>query len=259
MPTKKSKKRKQTKKTQSTNNSKKQGADKRTKPSDNPPRSPPAPEKVGKPPKRSEKPSTKPPAKRKAGRPPQDDRAITPAVLGQIGDMFLAGWKTSQIAVKVGVDWSTVDYHLKSTIQPIWEKNLVHKASIELAKIDRMEHIAWKKLIEDLPFEERVTVTESLLEGGGDLQLVKRIRSTNPRRGSTEWMKIIQWCIQARWKLLDYCVGSPKVKADDEGFRIAGRSTEQLDKDMVQLLLEKIDEQRKLQAENERLSRLNYP
>ncbi len=198
---------------------------------------------------------TKRPARRNPGRPKTSERPVTPERLEQIADRWLAGWSHRKIAEEIGVDPSVISYHLEKSIKPAWKEKLHRGAEIELAKIDNLEAIAWGRMDEEAPMESRETVTEALTEGGTDLELVQRMNTNLRRRNTAGWVAVIEWCIELRCKLLGHFAPT-KVKVEEEGLRVAGKTIDELDAEMMGRLMAKITERQQMR---EAMRRNGYP
>ena len=133
----------------------------------------------------------------------------------------LEGKTLREIGAELGIPHNTVLYHLRKTIRPAWRERSGRTVESLIARLDRCYRHAWEMLHQ--PF--------CAPDQGAQFS----------RPGDVSWLAQAIRCLQEEAKLLgQYKPPQVQVKDDDEGFRIAGMSTEELDKKMMALVLEKI-------------------
>jgi len=136
----------------------------------------------------------------------------------------LEGKTLREIGAELGIPHNTVLFHLQKTIRPAWRERTNRGVEQVLAKLDRCYRHAWQMLLEEA-------------EGLSD-----EARAVS-RPGSVGWLQLALDCLREEAKLLGlYSAKKAKVE-EEEGFRIAGMSTEELDKKMMALILKKVKEQ----------------
>ena len=177
-------------------------------------------------------------AVRKPGRPSHAERPINAEVLEQIARLWAKGWSGRKIAKSIGVHETSVRYHLKNTIKPLWRQQVVRPVELELAKIDHLETIAWEHFESDAPSESRENVEEALLEASrgknGALTVVKKATSTIRKFGQTAWLDVVEWCISERCKLMGHNAAKDYRVSQDHAFRVAGTTPSDLDEAMLE-------------------------
>jgi predicted transcriptional regulator len=189
----------------------------------------------------------KSPAKRGAGKPRPSERPVTPEKLEQIADMFLEGTPITRIAEAIGVTRQTIQYHLDATIRPIWQEKMRSTLADDLAKVGHIERIAWERFHVSQQPETRRQVKKALVDEGADPQVVEKVITKITKTGEVAWLQVAQWCIEHRAKVHGHY--APTRHQVDMGgeLRVAGMSPDQVDKEMIKRLFEKIEERRTYQ------------
>ena len=187
------------------------------------------------------------PAKRKPGRPPRGTPAVTPLTLATIARLHLRGKSSREIGVAVGLDNTTVCYHLHKTIIPGWEKERKEALGTELAKVRHLEAVAWDCFEKALKPETRRQIEKALVEGGTDLAVVKRVLTRTDQRGQNAWLQVVQWCID--WRAKVFGSYSPEKHEISDDFRAAGLTQEELLRDIQRRLKARIAEKKAAQEQ----------
>jgi DNA-binding transcriptional ArsR family regulator len=195
--------------------------------------------------KRPSKPKT--PAKRRPGKPKKSERVVSPAVLEEIGDLFLEGVPISQIAKRFEVDPSTIRHHLDTSIRPVWQESMRATLADDLAKVGHIERIAWERFHASQQPETRRQIKRALVEEGADPQIVEKVVTKITKTGEVAWIHVLQWCIEHRARVHGHY--APTRHHVDMGgeLRVAGMAPDEVDKEMLKRLMEKIAERRKYQ------------
>jgi predicted transcriptional regulator len=190
----------------------------------------------------------KSPAKRGPGKPRPSERPVTPEKLEEIADKFLEGVPLTQIAEAIGVTRQTIQYHIDATIRPIWQERMRSTLADDLAKVSHLERVAWERFRVSQRPETRRQVKKALVAEGADPQVVERVLTTVTKNGEAVWLQIVQWCIEHRARVHGHY--APTRHQVDMGgeLRVAGMSPDQIDKAMLQRMMDKIEERRKYQA-----------
>ncbi len=179
---------------------------------------------------------------KRAPRPKQ--QKIGPDELEIIEREIIRGRPVAAIARDLKVHHSTVQQQVDTHLRPAWRAKLRRGAEIELAKIDHLEAIAWERMDQVEQAEDRETVTKELTKDGADAVLIKRMNMKLRRRNATGWVAAIEWCIEMRCKLLGHFAPT-KVKVEEEGLRVAGKTIDEVDAEMMGRLMAKITERQR--------------
>ena len=167
----------------------------------------------------------KPPAKKRQKR-NRKSRRTTPAVvtaehLLALEAGVLEGKTLREIGCELGINHVTLFHQLRNTIRPAWREKSGRTVESLIARLDRCYRHAWEML------------HQPISAAGKGAQF--------SRPGDVSWLAQAIRCLQEEAKLLGhYKLAQVAVKDDDEGFRIAGMSTEELDQKMMALVLEKV-------------------
>lgn len=188
----------------------------------------------------------KPQSSRKPGYHKPGERPVWPEVLRRIGKLWLQGRNNCTIAREIGVDESTVRYHLEHSIKPEWHEQMRSRLAEDLAKVALLERVAWERFGSSAPCETHEQVEKALLQGGAKPRIVKQATRTVTRTGEVAWLQIIQWCLDFRARIHGHY--APVRHHVDTGseFRVAGMAPIEVDQVMLQRLMEKIAERRRL-------------
>ena len=191
----------------------------------------------------SGKQKTKPP--RRPGRPKRSEPVVTPALIEEISRQWLQGASLSTIAGVVGIDRTTVRYHIDNTIRPQWIEDGRSRLVEDLAKVAHLERTAWERFHANSPGETVEQIEQGLLEGGNKLRIVKKATRTVTKTGEAAWLDIVRWCIEFRAKIFAHY--APTRHHVDHGgeLRVAGKTPAQVDQEMLKRLFEQIEERRK--------------
>jgi predicted transcriptional regulator len=180
--------------------------------------------------------------KRKRGRPKKGQPVMTPEKLEIIARSWLRGKSYRAIAAEIGVDHKTVAFYLNSQIKPEWKDELNSELHVEMAKVAQIEQVAWECFGNSQGDETRETVKERLIEETNNLELAEKITSKLKREGSTAWIVVIQWCIDWRAKVAGTYSATRLDVAD---YRVAGKGTADIDKEMMDRLAGLVTERNK--------------
>jgi hypothetical protein len=121
----------------------------------------------------------------------------------QVASLFLQGIKRqSELAVRVGVDRSTVSRDLK-VLNTRWKeagvRNLDAAKGQELERLDLLEREAWA-CFEKSKQGRETTTTEQVTGEDGDR--TKAAIRKEEEHGDPRYLAVVQWCIEQRCKLL---------------------------------------------------------
>jgi hypothetical protein len=153
--------------------------------------------------KRAPRKTGHPPAKNPGGRPAGKNIA-NPAMLEKIARMWLQGWTVNAIAAACGLNWHTVDRHLKGTIRAAWKDHCAVNLIDDLALVKHLQWLAFQEFEKSQQPETRETIEKALLDGNADPQLVKHVVSTLDRTGSATYLDIVKWAVEFRAKVGRY-------------------------------------------------------
>ena len=189
--------------------------------------------------------SGKPKSTRRPGNSRPGRRPVTPEVLQKIGRMWLRGQNNCEIAKEIGVDESTVRYHLQNHIRPIWHEDMRSRLAEDLAKVALLERTAWERFESKVPCETHAQVEKALLEDGNKPRIVKQAVRKITRTGEVAWLQIVQWCLEFRARIHGHFAPTRHQVYDGSEFRVAGMTPVQVDQMMLERLMEKIAERRR--------------
>ena len=196
--------------------------------------------------------------KHKPGKPKSGEKRITAADHPRIAELFAQGYSQQDIADHMGVGRRTIRDALNSHILPTYRRQTTHAIEQELLKIDYMEKIAWRLFNGDGPAETTAT-TETIsndsedakkliakleAEGNGtkvDRLLTKRKLTKNYKPHQKAWLEVAMWCIDTRNKI-NGNYAAKKVQIEQEEFRVAGLTPDQVNREMVLRLKQKLEE-----------------
>lgn len=135
------------------------------------------------------------------GRNKEERRVITER-RERVAALYLEGVPQYRIAKTIGVCDAVVSKDLR-VLEEQWKRHAIesidkHKAN-ELAKINRMEREAWTAWRKSKKAREISTARTKKTRRGGESEAMLRKEQT---AGETEYMKIVQWCINKRCELL---------------------------------------------------------
>jgi hypothetical protein len=200
------------------------------------------------------------PTGRPRGRPKDAEKVIGPDELAKIADLWLTGHGESEIARRLGVAHRTICYHVENSIRPMWEVGINHRRAVEMAKIDQIERIAWEQFRQSSDPQTRKTIKRQLMDNlpdgvGPKLAIVERVISRVSNRPDATWLTVIQWCIEQRCKIMGHYAPDRHTIQWDAELRVAGLNPAELDGQMVQRLVEKVEERRKYQKLLENMNR----
>ncbi len=190
----------------------------------------------------------KPKSTRSRGYHKPGTRPVTPEVLQRIGRMWLQGRNNCEIAKEIGIDESTVRYHLQNNILPLWQEDMRSRLAEDLAKVALLERTAWERYDSSVPSEPHELIEKALLEGGSKPRIVKQAVRKITKTGDTAWLQIVQWCIDFRARI--HAHYAPTRHHVDHGgeMRVAGMTPTEVDQAMLKRLMEQIQERRRHQA-----------
>lgn len=182
--------------------------------------------------------------KRGVGRPRKSDRVVTPEVLRKINDMWCENVPVIEIGNRLGLGSTTVQYHIDRTLLPVWRKELVVGAEVELAKIGHIERIMWERWLVSQDPQSRESIKMALMEGGSDLEVVERAKVLTKRTGEVSWLHVIQWCIEQRCKICGH-YAPEKFEIDGKiEYRVAGGSPSEVNEKMAAKLADLVSERK---------------
>ena len=149
---------------------------------------------------------------------------IGPKKLVIIETGTLEGKTTRELGAELGVSHVTIVGHLTRSIRPAWRAKTGRAVEDVLARLDQCYQHAWKKL--------NMAVWDKEV-GRADL--------SRPR--SSAWLGQAIDCLKEESKLLGhYAQTTPS--AEEEEFRVAGMTNEELDAKMMKRLMTKVNERR---------------
>jgi len=191
-------------------------------------------------------------SKRPQGRPPGKERPVTPGALQEIADLWLKNVPLRTIAKRFGVHHTTILHHLEQTICPLWRERMRSRLDEDLAKVALIERTAWERFHSATPGETRETIEKALTatpRGQKRLRIVKQATARVTRTGEVAWLQVIQWCLDFRARVHSHY--APIHHKHDIGgeLRVAGMTPAETDQAMLQRLMEKIAERRRLDGQ----------
>jgi len=156
-------------------------------------------------------------AKRGKGRPKAGESPITPEVLQEIGGWHLEGQTEREIAAKLGVDHKTVHKQIREILQPIWEAKIAATVGEHLAGVRHLKREAFRNY---------------RTPGGDD--------------SKRDWLEFIRKLLDDFAKITGLYAAAKLDLGGSTEFRVAGKTPEQVDLEMMALLLEKVGQRREL-------------
>lgn len=207
----------------------------------------------------AKKSSTEKPTGRKPGR---QKTVVTPEMVERIGELWLTGHSLRVIGGLLNIHYKTVEYHLDRTVKPLWEQGINRRKAFELARIDQIERIAWRKFRQSGRPQTKQSIKKQLRRAGADsklaakaadkavekLAVVEKTRETSTRTGESCWLAVIQWAVEQRCKIEGY-YAPKKHQIDTSGeLRVAGMDRAELDRVMMERLMERIAERKQYQS-----------
>lgn len=153
--------------------------------------------------KRSSSPSRKvgkgaktdaPRGKNPRGRAKRLRKVVTPEIREQIGRRFLEGQSLRQIGAALGLAAQTVDYWIQRELKPLWKADLADLADQEMGRVRHLQRVAWERFAASQQPRTREQLREQLAEGGVDLKLIERVKTSSSTPGEACWLEVIQWC-----------------------------------------------------------------
>jgi len=133
--------------------------------------------------------------------------------LDRTAHLYLRGYSHQQIAdIVSGERQYTISRQQISKdiakIRQMWidSASLAYEEAIgrELAKIDELERAAWDAFERSMG-DKKIELKEVVKNKGGgmpDAEKMRALTKTSSEKGATEYLKIIQWCIDKRVELL---------------------------------------------------------
>lgn len=142
----------------------------------------------------------------------RDQTRIT-ARRADVSRLYRRGMSQPEIARQLDVAQSTISYDLKAL-----RKDWLEKAGTEfsaakaeqLAKIDHLELVAWQDY--EASKSER-TETQTSASGERKQARIKKVQ----RDGNVEYLRIVQWCISERCKILGLYAPVKNALTDEKG------------------------------------------
>ena len=189
-----------------------------------------APKKASR--KVSRKPSRKPSRKaarkkRPPGRPKEP--AITPANVRRMRILWIEGWTGSKLAEEFGISRNTVHHYLSGIRKESREEDsdLVEH---EVERIRYLMAFAWGKIREQDGGETHTTIKDKIISDAGEEaafadRIVKKIRHDR----QTNWVGVVEWCIEQVCKLKGHYLTQNEAEANQE-FRVAGYTRDEINK-----------------------------
>lgn len=206
--------------------------------------------------------STEKPTGRKPGR---QKRVVTPEMVERIGELWLTGHSLRVIGGILNIHYKTVEYHLDRTVKPLWEQGINRRKAFELARIDQIERIAWRKFRQSGRPQTKHSVKKQLRCAGADsklaakagkaaekamekLAVVEKTRETSTRPGEACWLAVVQWAVEQRCKIEGYYAPKKHQFEASGELRVAGMDRAELDRVMMERLMQRIEERRQYQS-----------
>ena len=162
--------------------------------------------------------------KRNKQAPEKAKRVVGPEELIAIETGVLEGKTLRQIGAELGIAHTTLFGHLQRTIRPAWREKTGSSIEELLARLRACYRHAWKKLTMAVWDKE-----------------VGRPDITKP--GSSAWLAQAVDCLKEEAKLLGHYKPTT-VHVDEDEFRMAGMTNEELDAKMMKRLMTKVNERR---------------
>lgn len=133
--------------------------------------------------------------------------------LVRTANLYLEGKTQQEIALKIGVTREQINYDIRA-IRKVWQSEMAAaldaRKAEELARIDKVEAEAWSAWHNS---KQATKETIRVAKGGpDDTKVVHEAREKSTERDPDfRFMLIVQWCIEARIKLLGLdAMGKPE-------------------------------------------------
>ena len=194
------------------------------------------------------------------GRPTRKNK-ISPRDLEVIAEMHLQGYTNTEIGRRFNVDRKAIAQHLSTTIRPVWQEHLGWTAADELANIAMIQRVAWigyhasqkgttttneKTLVEKALKATKAKAKKD--KNTAAISLLEKVEKHVTDAGRTDFLAVIQWCSSERSKLLGL-YATPKAELEIKGsLRFAGKTTAEVDEEMMTRLMKGIADRRKYNA-----------
>jgi hypothetical protein len=168
------------------------------------------------------------------------DRLITPLGMEEINRLNLRGVSPYKIADVIGVNPDTIYYHLKHSI-PSLRKKIRLDVEDNLALADEMIRTAWDGFAKSQGEETSEQLEETLLDTDNPdkLQLSKRVLKTLQRDGNTNWLGVIQWCMDHKAKIGGMY---QQDRTNDKDLRVAGKTPEEVQEELTDRIMKRLAE-----------------
>jgi len=144
---------------------------------------------------------------------PQNNKSIIQNRRYNVSDLYLKGWPQFKIAEKLGVTQGLISQDLK-ILRRAWQieslSNFDKKQSIELIKIDKLEHTYWdawelSKIVQKKKKAEKIFQKRKKAEKTDnkniDGELIKQSLEETDHLGDPRYLQGIQWCINKRCEI----------------------------------------------------------
>lgn len=183
--------------------------------------------------------------KREPGRPPKGESPVSLEVLERIAILDLEGRSQAAIAREIGVHRSEIDYLLREYIAPV--RRIAQTGRVEklFAQVEYLIQIAFEKFHESQQPEITEHVKKGLVKNGLDIAIVEKVITRRKSIGNIEWLKMVLACIIEQRKVLG-AYTSQKHQLADEGLRVAGMTPSEVDAKMIERLMERIAERKRM-------------
>jgi hypothetical protein len=177
----------------------------------------------------------------KKGGPRQEEKFGTPENLRNVEIMYLQGVPILHIARKYGVSDACIHYHLNTKIKPRWNKLLEAGREQEIAKVARLEEVAWERFFASMKlgtFAGQAEIEALLEKQELPYTTILKIMRKFEKTGETSWLNIVQWCIEWRTKIGGFYAAERIRHEGSVDFRVAGQPKEVLQGRMLSRILE---------------------
>jgi predicted transcriptional regulator len=206
----------------------------------------------------------KPPATRKrALAEPASSLAVPPEMYDQVRRLFFRGRSVRGIATLLGLHYDSLRHFVATVLRPEIQAAGIRKSAEILEEIRELREFAWQQLERVdvlLRDETEKTVEGTAREGGRSKPTAKRIAaeveriiSTYPNTSGSRWATVVQWCLEHEARLLGH-YRQPIMEAPTE-FRVAGKTPDQVNREMVERILESVRLAKEVAAERQAYER----
>jgi len=180
---------------------------------------------------------------------------VPPELRPQIRELWLQGNSVAEIARRTGCGYNTLLAYVATTLRPELQAAGVRHCGELLAEMRMLRAFAWdqfrkcgealKRITEEEAFEAAAKAGKTKTTAKHLAKLVKRVTQQMPNNTARGWAGIIQWCIEQEASIAGYYKQQQGTGGE---FRVAGRTADEINREMLAKLRAKIEDVRQQAA-----------